>query len=157
VHTHGLRGWRAFAFVVPYLPLLVVFGILPMVYAVDLAFTNDSHGFVGFHNFVKTATDYRFMPAFKHILLYTGVWLTSLIVLVVALALLLHGRVGRGSATFRSSTTSPEPWPVPHPSWSGCSCWIRRSARVRSWSGMCCGPTSSSSPSPPASCRSSSR
>jgi multiple sugar transport system permease protein len=101
VHTHGLRGWRAFMFVVPYLPLLLLFGILPMVYAVDLAFTNETHGFVGFHNFVKTATDYRFGPAFKHILLYTSVWLSSLIVLVVLLALLLHGRAGRASATYR--------------------------------------------------------
>jgi multiple sugar transport system permease protein len=101
VQKHGLRGWRALLFVAPYLPLLLLFGILPMVYAVGLAFTNDSHGFVGFHNFVKTATDYRFLPAFKHILLYTSVWLSSLIVLVVALALLLHGRAGRASAAYR--------------------------------------------------------
>src|SRR3954452_22588577 len=95
--ARGLRGWRGFAFVVPYLPLLIVFGILPMVYALDLAFTNGTGGWAGFHNFVKTATDYRFVPAFKHILLYTTVWLSSLIVLVVALALLLHGRVSRAS------------------------------------------------------------
>jgi multiple sugar transport system permease protein len=99
--ARGLRGWRGFAFVVPYLPLLLVFGILPMLYAVDLAFTKDGGGWAGFHNFVKTGTDYRFMPAFKHILLYTSVWLAALIVLVVALALLLHGRASRASSTFR--------------------------------------------------------
>jgi multiple sugar transport system permease protein len=101
VRTRGLRGWRGFAFVVPYLPLLVVFGILPMIYALDLAFTNDAGGWVGFRNFTKTANDYRFVPAFVHILLYTSVWLGLLIVLVVTLALLLHGRASRASSTFR--------------------------------------------------------
>ena len=49
--ARGLRGWRGFAFVLPYLPLLIVFGILPMVYALDLAFTNEAGGFTGFRNF----------------------------------------------------------------------------------------------------------
>ena len=99
--ARGLRGWRGFAFVLPYLPLLIVFGILPMVYALDLAFTTDTGGFAGLRNFVKTVTDYRFVPAFEHILIYTGVWLTSLVVFVIALALLLHGRASRASSTFR--------------------------------------------------------
>jgi multiple sugar transport system permease protein len=99
--TRGLRGWCGFAFVVPYLPLLIVFGILPMIYALGLAFTNDSGGWAGFGNFTKTFKDYRFVPAFEHILLYTSVWLSLLIVLVVTLALLLHGRASRASSTFR--------------------------------------------------------
>src|SRR5664279_2603837 len=99
--TRGLRGWQGFAFVLPYLPLLIMFGILPMVYALDLAFTNDAGGWAGFRNFTKTANDYRFVPAFEHILLYTSVWLSLLIVLVVTLALLLHGRASRASSTFR--------------------------------------------------------
>ena len=45
--------------------------------------------------------DGAFVPAFKHILLYTSVWLSSLIVFVVVLALLLHGRAGRASAAYR--------------------------------------------------------
>ena len=49
----------------------------------------------------RTVRDYRFGPAFEHVLLYTGVWLGSLIVLVVGLALLLHGRANRVSSTFR--------------------------------------------------------
>ena len=95
------RRWGGFSFVVPYLPLLIVFGIMPMVYAFELAFTTDSGAWAGFRNFSQTFTDYRFLPAFKHILLYTTVWLTSLVVLVVALALLLHGRASRASSTFR--------------------------------------------------------
>jgi multiple sugar transport system permease protein len=50
---------------------------------------------------VRTYQDFRFVPAFKHILVYTAVWLVSLVVLVVGLALLLHGRANRVSSTFR--------------------------------------------------------
>ena len=66
-----------------------------------LAFTNESGGWAGFQNFTDTATDYRFMPALVHVLVYTSVWLSLLVVLVVGLALLLHGRASRASSTFR--------------------------------------------------------
>jgi multiple sugar transport system permease protein len=97
----GLRIPRGLPFVLPYLPFLVLFGIAPTVYALDLAFTNTGGGWVWFHNFVRTYDDYRFVPAFKHVLLYTSVWLATLVVLVVGLALLLHGRANRVSSTFR--------------------------------------------------------
>jgi multiple sugar transport system permease protein len=97
----GRRGARGLPFIVPYLPFLIAFGIAPMLYALDLAFTSDSGSWTGLHNFVRTAEDYRFVPAFEHILLYTGVWLGSLMVFVVGLALLLHGRANRVSSTFR--------------------------------------------------------
>ena len=97
----GLRAGRGLPFIVPYLPFLIVFGILPMLYALDLAFTAEGGDWAGFDNFIRTATDYRFIPAFEHILLYTSVWLVSLIVLVVVLALVLHGRASRASSTFR--------------------------------------------------------
>jgi multiple sugar transport system permease protein len=88
-------------FIVPYLPFLIAFGIAPMIYALDLAFTNGGGRWAGFGNFVRTFDDYRFIPAFEHILLYTGVWLGTLVVFVVALALLLHGRANRVSVAFR--------------------------------------------------------
>ena len=97
----GLRASRGALFVVPYLPFLIVFGILPMIYALYLAVTTDTGGFAGISNFTRTISDYRFLPAFEHILLYTSVWLGSLIVIVVGLALLLHGRANRVSTTFR--------------------------------------------------------
>jgi multiple sugar transport system permease protein len=88
-------------FILPYLPFLILFGIAPTIYALVLAFTNVKGGFVDFHNFVRTFDDYRFAPAFKHILIYTSVWLGLLIFLVVGLALLLHGRANKVSSTFR--------------------------------------------------------
>jgi multiple sugar transport system permease protein len=88
-------------FVLPYLPFLIVFGIAPTIYALELAFTNVDGSWAGFDNFTRTYDDFRFIPAFKHILVYTVVWLGALMVFVVGLALLLHGRANRVSATYR--------------------------------------------------------
>jgi multiple sugar transport system permease protein len=97
----GLHVPRGLPFVLPYLPFLIVFGIAPTIYALDLAFTNADGAWTGFHNFVRTYDDFRFIPAFKHVLVYTIVWLGALMVFVVGLALLLHGRANRVSATYR--------------------------------------------------------
>src|SRR3954449_240077 len=78
--SRGLHGWRGFAFTVPYLFFLILFGILPMLYALKLAFTKAEGGFAGFSNFTHSAGDYRFVPALKHVLIYTSVWLTLLMV-----------------------------------------------------------------------------
>jgi len=86
-------------FVIPYLPLLLLFGLIPMGYALKLAFTSDKGHWVGFKNFSKTFDDYRFMPAFKHILVYTTVWLAGLMIFVVGLTLILHSRASRVSST----------------------------------------------------------
>src|SRR6185437_7005416 len=96
-----LRAGRGLPFILLYLPFLVAFGILPMIYALYLAFTNVNGGFDGVGNFLRTFEDYRFVPAFEHILEYTLIWLGTLIVLVVGLALLLHSRANRVSAAFR--------------------------------------------------------
>jgi len=97
----GPRELRGLPFVLPYLPLLIIFGIAPTVYAVILAFTNVGGSFVWFRNFVHTYNDFRFIDAFKHVLIYTAVWLVALMVFVVGLALLLHGRANRVSTSFR--------------------------------------------------------
>jgi multiple sugar transport system permease protein len=99
--VRGLRVPRGSAFVLAYLPFLIVFGVAPTIYALDLAFTDANGGWVGFHNFVRTYQDFRFLPAFKHIFLYTVVWLGALMVFVVGLALLLHGRANRVSSAYR--------------------------------------------------------
>ncbi|WP_051183839.1 carbohydrate ABC transporter permease [Amycolatopsis balhimycina] len=97
----GKHTWPGLVFVGPYLPFLLAFGVLPMLYALGLAFTDDAGGWAGFRNFARTFGDYRFLPAFGHVLLYTSVWLGSLVVLVVGLTLLLHGRANRVSSAFR--------------------------------------------------------
>jgi multiple sugar transport system permease protein len=89
------------SFVVPYLPFLLAFGIVPMLYAFYLAVTKSAGGWAGLANFTKTFHDFRFAPAFKHVLIYTSVWLGALVVLVVALTLLLHSRASRATSSFR--------------------------------------------------------
>lgn len=72
-----------------YVLLLVMFGIVPSVYAVFLAFTKDG-AFAGFGNFVKVFGDYRFWPAVQHVAAYVVIWLISLVIFVVLLSLLVH-------------------------------------------------------------------
>ena len=104
----GPRELRGLPFVLAYLPLLIIFGIAPTTYAIILAFTNVGGGFVWFHNFVHTYNDFRFINAFKHVLIYTVAWLVALMIFVVGLALLLHGRANRVSSTFRFLFYIPE-------------------------------------------------
>ncbi|GAA1189220.1 multiple sugar transport system permease protein [Kitasatospora gansuensis] len=84
------QGWAGPAFVAGYTILLVAFGVLPIGYAVYFAFTDAGGTFTGFANFVGTAQDFRFLDAVGHVAVYLLFWLVSLVVFVVALALLLH-------------------------------------------------------------------
>jgi multiple sugar transport system permease protein len=78
-------------FVSGYTVLLLAFGIIPALYALYLSLTNSDGGFAGFANFTQVIGDYRFLPAVAHVGAYLGIWVVSLIVLVVILALIVHG------------------------------------------------------------------
>ncbi len=86
------------AFVAAYVVLLVAFGVLPTAYAIYFAFTDAGGRITGFANFVSTAQDFRFVDAVGHVAVYLAFWLVSLVVFVVALALLLH-RLASGGAS----------------------------------------------------------
>ncbi|WP_326613419.1 sugar ABC transporter permease [Streptomyces scopuliridis] len=94
-------GRAGYVFVSGYVLLLLAFGVLPTCYAVWLALSNSRNQLVGLGNFTRTFTDYRFGPAFLHIGLYLVVWLASLMILVVLLSLMLHGRMRRTSTSLR--------------------------------------------------------
>ena len=104
---HGGRSARnpvgraGYVFVSGYVLLLLAFGVLPTGYAVWLALSNSRNQLVGLGNFTRTFTDYRFGSAFLHIGLYLVVWLASLMILVVLLSLMLHGRMRRTSTSLR--------------------------------------------------------
>ena len=84
-----------------YVVLLLAFGIGPMLYALYLAFTK-AGAFVGLDNFVKVFGDFRFFPAVQHVSAFVAIWLVSLIVFVLLLALVVHAvRVRWLSATSR--------------------------------------------------------
>ncbi len=82
----------------PYVLLLLAFGILPLLYALCLAFTRRGE-VVGLANFARVLGDYRFFPAVQHVAVYLLVWLTSLVVLVVLLALVVHAIGARWLST----------------------------------------------------------
>ncbi|MGW7168598.1 carbohydrate ABC transporter permease [Streptomyces sp. NPDC054884] len=94
-------GRAGYVFVSGYVLLLLAFGVLPTCYAVWLALSNSRNQLVGLGNFTRTFTDYRFGPAFLHIGLYLVFWLASLMILVVLLSLMLHGRMRRTSTSLR--------------------------------------------------------
>ncbi len=97
-----MRSNRAgYAFVSGYVVLLVAFGLLPTAYGIWLSITNSQHQVVGLGQFTRVFSDYRFGPALAHIGVYLVFWLVSLMVLVVGLALMLHGRMRRASVTLR--------------------------------------------------------
>ncbi|WP_445263233.1 carbohydrate ABC transporter permease [Pseudokineococcus sp. 5B2Z-1] len=78
------------AFVLPYVVLLLAFGIFPAVYALALAFSAPEGGFAGIANLTRVVGDYRFLPAVQHVTVYLVIWLLLLTVLVVVMALLVH-------------------------------------------------------------------
>jgi multiple sugar transport system permease protein len=97
--TSGNRA--GYLFVGAYTLLLLAFGVLPTLYAVWLSLSNSRGQLVGLGNFTRTFADPRFLPAFANIGLYLVFWLVSLLVLVVLLAIMLHGRMRRTTAALR--------------------------------------------------------
>jgi multiple sugar transport system permease protein len=77
--------------------LLIAFGIVPTGYAIYFAFTDVGNRFAGLSNFTAAAADFRFLPALGHVALYLLFWLVSLVMLVVGLALVLHGLTARAA------------------------------------------------------------
>jgi multiple sugar transport system permease protein len=95
------RSLGGYAFVSAYVVLLLALGVLPTVYGLSLAFEKQSGGFAGFSNFISTAKDYRFIPAFENIAEYLAVWLVATVVLVLGLAMLVHSASRHFSTTLR--------------------------------------------------------
>ncbi|WP_426517045.1 carbohydrate ABC transporter permease [Diaminobutyricibacter sp. McL0618] len=87
--ANGGQARYGYFFVGGYTILLLAFGLLPTLYAIYLAFTRNG-SFAGFDNFVRVFNDYRFLPAVEHVAIYVVLWLISLIVFVVLLALIVH-------------------------------------------------------------------
>ena len=95
------QAFAAYVFSSGYVLLLLVFGVLPMVYALYLSFTKSGQ-FVGLDNYVKAVGDFRFWPAVQHVAAFLVIWVVTLTVLVTLLALIVHAmRVRWLSSTTR--------------------------------------------------------
>lgn len=75
----------------PYVVLTLMFGVGPAIYAIKLSLTNSGGRFAGVANYKRVTGDFRFVPAVEHVAKFIGIWVASMIVLVVVLALLVHG------------------------------------------------------------------
>ncbi|MGD0167451.1 MAG: sugar ABC transporter permease [Gaiellaceae bacterium] len=95
----GTSPTAGYFFVALYVGLLLLLGIAPVGYAFYLAL--DTPGGISISNFVNTFNDYRFLPAFTHIIQFMAFWLISQTILVVALVLMLHNLANRVGAVFR--------------------------------------------------------
>ncbi|WP_433796760.1 carbohydrate ABC transporter permease [Actinoplanes sp. CA-252034] len=84
------RNATSYAFVALYTALTIAFGVLPALYAVYLAFTDEYGGFAGTANFTKVVDDFRFLPAVGHVASFLVIWLVALVVLVTVLAIVVH-------------------------------------------------------------------
>ena len=93
------QSFAAYVFCSGYVLLLLVFGVLPMVYALYLSFTKSGQ-FVGLDNYVKAVGDFRFLPAVQHVAAFLVIWVVTLAVLTTVLALIVHAmRVRRRLAS----------------------------------------------------------
>jgi multiple sugar transport system permease protein len=98
------HGLAPYLFVLPYVLLLLAFGILPSLYSVLISFDDPFVPGLSFHgveNYLVAFRDFRFAPAFGNVALYLLIWLPFMTVAVLGLALLLHQRPGRMSALAR--------------------------------------------------------
>ena len=96
--------WAPYAFVLPYLLLLLAFGVFPILYALGLSFFEtggQANHFAGLANYRKVLGDYRLGQSVLNVMSYIGLWLPAMALGVTGLALLLHARPGRLSSALR--------------------------------------------------------
>jgi multiple sugar transport system permease protein len=79
---------------------MVVFGVVPVVYAISLSLSTASKQHV-WQNYYSAFTDFRFDSTVTDVATYLGLWLPSLLVVVFLAAFLLDARLGRISTALR--------------------------------------------------------
>lgn len=85
----------------PYLVLLLVGGVIPILYAVITALQtpptplNPQVGFGGLESFATVITDFRFLRTFVNIGSVLIIWLPIMMIGIIGLALLVHASPGR--------------------------------------------------------------
>ncbi|HST21040.1 MAG TPA: sugar ABC transporter permease [Blastocatellia bacterium] len=109
--SHGSRfsRWRdsglPYFLIAPTVAVLLALSIYPLLYAVRVAFQNESSSWT-FANFTRLASDSFFLSALWHTLIYATVALTFEFLLGLGLALLLD-RPLRGRGVFRAVLLIP--------------------------------------------------
>lgn len=96
------RNVTGLSFSAPYLAFLIVFGIVPAVYAIYESLQQSLNpGTLSLANYASVFTDFRFMPAVLNVLRFMVIWIPVMVVGTLILALMLHQRISRASGVFR--------------------------------------------------------
>lgn len=93
-----------YLFVLPYVCMLALFGIVPTIFAIVISFFKGNLAglqFVGLANFQVFAEDTRIPASFGHVMSYIAWWIPMMVLFVPLLALLLHIRHSAASSTVR--------------------------------------------------------
>lgn len=106
----GVFWW----FIAPFALLTMVFGVWPIVLAIQTSFTESSSAlqaqakWVGWDNYLSLWTDPVFMKSLGRTLLYTGLAVVSTIVCALLYAMLLHSNwLGPGKLFFKVAIFMP--------------------------------------------------
>ncbi len=93
----------AYALLTPYLLLMIMFAVFPVLYAFGLSFFDTfDMVFWGLTNYKEALSDYRLVPAIWNVLQYVLVWVSMMVIGVTLLALLLDTLSLRSAAIVRS-------------------------------------------------------
>ena len=93
----------AYALLSPFLCLMLMFAIFPVLYAFGLSFFDTiDYVFWGLTNYREVLNDYRLVPAIYNVLQYVLVWVSMMVVGVTMLSLLLDTQSERTAAIVRS-------------------------------------------------------
>ena len=93
----------AYALLTPYLLLMIMFAVFPVIYALGLSFFDTfDMVFWGLTNYKEALSDYRLVPAIWNVLQYVLVWVSMMVIGVTLLALLLDTLSLRTAAIVRS-------------------------------------------------------
>ncbi|MEO8882467.1 MAG: sugar ABC transporter permease [Devosia sp.] len=101
------RGRRealiSYLFLLPYIILLLMFGVLPVFYAFGLSFFDTIGGtFWWFTNYVTAFADFRFSASVVNVLTYAVIWVVVTVVGVLALSLMLDTLRRRAATALRT-------------------------------------------------------
>jgi len=93
----------SYLFLLPYLALLLMFGVLPVCYAFGLSFFDTIGGtFWWFTNYATAFADFRLSAAILNILAYVAIWVIGTVIGVLALSLMLDTLRRRVATTLRT-------------------------------------------------------
>lgn len=93
----------AYLFLLPYLALLLMFGVFPVGYAIGLSFVDTLSGaFSGLANYRLALDDFRLTQSFINVITYVAMWVSLMVIGTVTLASIIDVMPRRLGTTART-------------------------------------------------------